>query len=233
MKFHILIAGAALAAMSSGVAPSSFAQSGAPDGTNKSQTGQVEPGSSPTPQADTEQHGHTHAGTTSDQPGTKTLNGQTTSTGATAKPTADYVAEAARSDMYEIRSSELAVRKAQSPAVKQFAQQMIRDHNETSAKLKAALAGAGIAAPPPAQLDARRQAMLDALNGQSGPAFEKAYLDQQTAAHQEALDLHSAYAAGGDNAALKALAAATAPRIQHHFDMVKQIASGKPAPAAR
>jgi putative membrane protein len=141
--------------------------------------------------------------------------------------TADaYVTNAAISDLYEIESSKLALDKSSSDAVKKFARQMIKDHTDTSAKLKSTIADAGIRSAPPSALDARRQGMLDNLRSLSGADFDKAYLDQQTAAHQEALTLHSDFARNGDNAPLKKLAAATAPRIQHHFDMVKQLDRG-------
>lgn len=138
--------------------------------------------------------------------------------------TADaYVTNAALSDMYEIESSRLATQKARSAGVKTFAQQMITDHSATTAKLKATVASAGLQLAPPAQLDPRRQSMLDTLKGLSGADFDRAYLEQQTAAHQEALALHSGFAKQGDNAALKRFAAETTPKIQHHFDMVKRL----------
>jgi putative membrane protein len=233
MKFRIFIAGASLIALA-GAAPSATAQTAAPGAGSTSDRAQDRTTDPQDLQPGTDQHGDRHGQAGPDQAQTGPQpNQRPNSAGAPAKPTPEYIAEAARGDMYEIRSSELAVRKAQSPAVKQFAQQMIRDHNDTSAKLKKTLADARIAAAPPSQLDARRQAMIDTLNGQSGAAFDKAYLEQQTAAHQEALALHSGYAASGENAALKALATATEPRIQHHYDMVKQIASGRASQAAK
>jgi putative membrane protein len=71
--------------------------------------------------------------------------------------------------------------------------------------------------------------MLDALKGLSGTTFDKAYLEQQATAHQEALLLHSGYADDGENDALQKLAAATAPKIQHHAEMVKKLAAANAA----
>lgn len=136
-----------------------------------------------------------------------------------------YVSNAAISDMYEIQSSKLAVQKSQSTQVKKFARQMIADHTATTAKLKATLRSANLNLMPPPTPDARRQGMLDDLSSLSGMGFDKAYLDQQTAAHQEALALHSGYARDGDNPALKTLAAGIAPKIQHHLEMVQQLDS--------
>jgi len=141
--------------------------------------------------------------------------------------TADaYVTAAAVGDLYEIESSKLALERSRSAGVKKFAQQMVTDHTATTAKLKSTIAGAGLTLTPPAALDARRQGMLDNLKAASAADFDKVYLDQQTAAHQEALTVHTSFAEDGDNDALKKLAAETAPKVQHHFDMVKQLDAG-------
>lgn len=138
--------------------------------------------------------------------------------------TADaYVAAATIGDMYEIASSRLALEKSKSAEVRKFAQQMITDHEATTAKLKATLGEAKLAVTSPAQLDVRRQGLIDNLKSASAADFDTVYLDQQTAAHQEALTVQQSYADDGENPALKKLAGETAPKIQHHLDMVKQL----------
>ena len=135
---------------------------------------------------------------------------------------ADYVTQAALSDMYEIQSSQLALTRGSS-AVKGFAQQMITDHTATTNALTATLTSANMPASPPATLDPRRQAMIAALNGASGPAFDQLYLHQQLMAHQEALALHSGYAQAGDAPPLKAFAGQVAGRVQMHLDMLRTL----------
>jgi putative membrane protein len=143
--------------------------------------------------------------------------------GATENTASAYATNAALGDMYEIESSKLAASKAQSAEVKKFAAMMVTDHTMTTEKLKAALTQANLNVAPPAALDERRQRMITELQGVSGAEFDRLYLDQQTMAHQEALTLHSGFAENGDNDVLKKLAAETTPKIQHHFDMVKQL----------
>jgi len=151
--------------------------------------------------------------------------GRTLGAGGAAAPgtATDYVTKAALGDMYEIESSKLALTKAQSPAVKKFAQQMIDDHTATTAKIEATVAQQRLNITPPAALDDRRRGMIANLNGLSGTDFDRTYLDQQTAAHQEALLLHKGFAEGGDNGALKGVAAEIAPKVEHHLAMVKQL----------
>jgi putative membrane protein len=65
--------------------------------------------------------------------------------------------------------------------------------------------------------------MIDNLKAASDVDFDKAYLHQQVAAHQEALSLHKGFAEHGDNAVLKDMAAKTAPVVEMHLDHLKQI----------
>jgi putative membrane protein len=138
-------------------------------------------------------------------------------------PTAadEYVRQAALSDRYEIESSRLAIGRAQSDELKRFAQHMIDEHTATSAALMAALPRAGVTAPDISAPDRLRQGLLDALQqAQNGGEFDRRYRGQQLQAHREALALHQNYAANGDNAVLRELAAQTASRVAHHLEML-------------
>ena len=134
--------------------------------------------------------------------------------------TEDFVAKAAMSDMYETTSSKMAASMATTPALKSFAKQMIDAHTATTRELKAAKAKDNVIAMPPATLDAEHQALIDALKGAKGAAFDTLYRTQQTDAHTKALALMQAYAASGDKPAVKAFAAATAPKVKSHLDML-------------
>lgn len=134
-----------------------------------------------------------------------------------------YVAAAAIGDMYEIQSSRLALAKVQSAGVKSFAKQMIADHTATTQQLQQLARTQEVGRVLPTELDERHQAMIDALKGISGAAFDKAYLEQQATAHQEALLLHGNYAGDGGKEQLQKFAAATTRKIQHHADMLKRL----------
>ena len=133
-----------------------------------------------------------------------------------------FVQDAARSDMYEVAAGRLAVAKTGDPAVKSFARRMVEAHTKTTTALKAALPS-GVT--PPSELDKRRQGLLDDLRASKGPEFDKRYINQQVAAHQEALALMRGYAAHGDDPALKAVAAKAVPIVEHHLEMAKQLAA--------
>jgi putative membrane protein len=144
-----------------------------------------------------------------------------------ANTTSGYVTGAAMGDMYEIEAGKIAAQRAKSPELKAFAQMMIKDHTQSSAELKAALADGSAGVTPPADLDARRKGMLQNLRAAGDTDFDLAYLHQQLAAHLEALTLHSGYADQGDNAALKAVAAKVKPVVEHHIAEIRRIGGDK------
>ncbi len=147
------------------------------------------------------------------------------SAGASADMTPEarmaYVEMAASSDMYEIQSSQMAASRAQNPAMRSFAEMMIRDHTNTSQQLMAAASAAGSPPMTPRLLPMHAQ-MLARLQGRSGADFDREYGRQQLVAHQQALALHSNYSARGDTPALRVVAASAVPVVTQHLNMVRQ-----------
>lgn len=148
-------------------------------------------------------------------------------TGAVAAPagaatTDGFVTNAAVAGMYEIESSKLALQRSNNPKVKELAQKIIDDHTKAAAELKATATGvAGVTIP--AALDERHKGLIDNLRGATNADFDRTYLEQQNAAHREAVDLFGGYADGGDNAALKAFAVKTKPALEMHLQMVEAL----------
>jgi putative membrane protein len=137
---------------------------------------------------------------------------------APAAPTAaEFVSKAAATDMFEIAEAKLALKHASSAQVKKFASMMIADHTKSTAALKAAIAKSGQTLTPPATLPADMQSKVDALGQTAARDFDKAYLADQVGAHQMALGVMQAYAAGGDVADLKTFATDTTTVVQQHL----------------
>ncbi len=134
-----------------------------------------------------------------------------------------FVENAARSDMYEIQSSELAQQRSKSAAIKKYAAMMIKAHTATSAELNTLISGgkAGADVKLPVALDERRQGLVDNLKSASDSDFDARYVDQQAAAHRETAILMDGYGAAGSNADLKAMAKKTAPKVKAHLNMVE------------
>lgn len=141
-------------------------------------------------------------------------------------PTHDFVVAAAQTDAFERQEGRLAQARASNPKVRDFGAMMVKDHTQTTAALKAALAKAHLDAPPPG-LSADQQQDIDKLTGLQGPAFDKEYLRQQIDAHTKALAVMQGYAANGERDILRQAAADTVPIVERHLSMAKAIDAGE------
>lgn len=135
--------------------------------------------------------------------------------------TAAFVSNASQSDMYEIQAGQMASQKGTSPDVKAFGKMMVTDHTAMSNEMKPLITAAG--QTPATALDQRRKGMIDNLTAATGADFDKEYIKQQIAAHEEALTLMQGYAKDGSDAGLKGGAAKAVPKIQMHLDKAKSI----------
>jgi len=135
--------------------------------------------------------------------------------------TGAFVSNASQSDMYEVEAAKMAQTRSKNADIKAFAKMMVTDHTKSTAMLKPLAQAAG--QTPADKLDQRRQGFIDNLKAASDADFDKTYVDQQVAAHEEALTLMQGYAKDGGDAALKDAAAKIAPTVQMHLDKIKSI----------
>lgn len=139
-----------------------------------------------------------------------------------APTTADFVKEAAISDMTEIAAAKIALEKGNRDD-KKFAEQMVTDHAKTSSELKAMVTGGEVTAEIPTALDSSSQKKIERLKDAKPDDFASEYGRMQVSAHKEAVSLFQRYSRSGDNPALKAWALKTLPHLQHHLDMAKAL----------
>jgi putative membrane protein len=135
--------------------------------------------------------------------------------------TADFVKEAAMSDMTEIAAAKLGQERGNAPE-KAFAGQMITDHTKTSEELKSMASTDAKAALPPA-LDSSSQGKIDKLKNAKPEDFSSDYDSMQVSAHKDAVSLFERYAKGGDDPKLKDWAGKTLPALQHHLEMAQNL----------
>ena len=135
--------------------------------------------------------------------------------------TGAFVSNASQSDLYEIEAAKIAQTRSKNPDIKAFAKQMITDHTALMNSMKPLAQAAG--QTPADKLDQRRQGFIDNLKSASDADFDKTYLDQQVAAHEEALSLMQGYAKDGSDAGLKGGASKAIPKVQMHLDKIKSI----------
>jgi len=162
-------------------------------------------------------------GGTASTPGTTPANGGTgTGKSLSTLSSAEvcFLDKAAASNQFEIQSSQLALQKSTSSAVKKVAQKIITDHQTAGARLKTLAAGYG--AVPSSQINTQQQQLIQTLRGQTGKNFDLVYLTQQVAAHNEAINLFTSYSqpASAADAAVRQFAAQTLPALKAHLQMV-------------
>lgn len=136
--------------------------------------------------------------------------------------TADFVTQAAVSDMFEIQTSQLALQQSNDPT-KAFAKQMITDHEMTAGELKGIIQSGKVQAKLPTALDSTHQGKLDKLKSLKGDDFTKQYQNDQFTGHKNTVDLFKRYASEGDNPELKAFASKHLPHLERHLKMAQDL----------
>jgi putative membrane protein len=138
-----------------------------------------------------------------------------------ATTVAGYVPAAVMGDMYEIQAADIALQRSQNADVKALAAAIKTDHTAASNAFRALLRTAAPGETAPAALDQRRQGMLDNLRSASAATFDATWLDQQIAAHNEALTLQRGFSDQGSP--LAAHARSVVPKIERHLQEAQRI----------
>ena len=141
----------------------------------------------------------------------------------TVMPAAEFAATAAGRDLFEIASGRLAQQKGQSDAVKSMGEMLVEEHTKSSNELKTMLQGVTppVALPtgPPPELQAR----IDALAALQGEEFDKQWVSEQIAVHQQTLAELNGYIAKGDSSTLKDWASRATGVVQKHLNELNQL----------
>jgi putative membrane protein len=132
----------------------------------------------------------------------------------------NFVQLAASSDMFEIRSSQLALQKSRNPAVRRFAERMIADHTKTTQLLAGMAQAKGIVLPT--EMDPEQQRMLTALQNTSR-TFDREFWRQQAFAHEAVQAAFQTEIASGYDTDLRTFAQQTLPIIQDHLAMAQRM----------
>lgn len=134
-----------------------------------------------------------------------------------------YVAKAGAADLYEIQASQMAAARTHRPQVRDFAQMLVTDHNRSTQMVTDAARSDGLTPRPP-MLEPAQRAMLRQLGRARDRDFDRLYLSQQIAAHQQGLALHRAYARNGQSRALRRAAQDIVPVVQTHLGRARELA---------
>ena len=132
---------------------------------------------------------------------------------------ATYIASASSIELFEILSSELALQRARTKRVREFAQMILDTHKGASMQLS--LAGRRLNLLPSATLSPSHEAMLNQLR--VAPDFDGLYRRQQVAVHQDALRIHGNYAALGASPTLRPVAQSMVPVFRRYLRLLRYL----------
>lgn len=122
-------------------------------------------------------------------------------------------------NMYEIEAGRIAMQRARSPAVRDFAATLVSDHTRAAQ----ALGDGMIFRFEMSQLLPRQRDALAALDNAPPRAFDLVFLDQQIAAHRMTIAIYSAYAQQGWEPFLRQAAATALPVLEDHLRAAQDI----------
>ena len=132
--------------------------------------------------------------------------------------------EVAKGGTMQLEVSKVAVQQASNPEVKALAQAEIDEQTGLSQKLQEIASAKGVTLP--SSPDAETQAMVSKLQGMSGAAFDKMYVDESGVKGHEKLDkVMSKVESNASDPSLKGVGKAAHPLVKTHLKVAKEIKS--------
>jgi putative membrane protein len=149
--------------------------------------------------------------------------GQTSAAVIGANTVGGFVTSLATSDLYELEAARIANTRSQNAGVRELAAMITTDHTASTNKLKTIAPIEATGTTLPTTLDERRQGMIDNLNAATPADFDRVWLTQQVAAHNEALTLLNGFKDKTDSPQLAALATEIIPKVTLHRDHAQRL----------
>lgn len=137
---------------------------------------------------------------------------------------AKFMITAAEGGLAEVEMGRMALERASSEAVKQYAQRMIDDHARTGDELKQLAATKGIRLPTGPS--PRQMSLMEKLRQKTGADFDRMYIKEGgVKAHQSMEKLFQKESTQGKDADVRAFAAKTLPAVQEHLRMARDMSA--------
>jgi putative membrane protein len=161
---------------------------------------------------------------------TGTATGNATGTGSTyANSSASgldhadrsFLQKAARGNLAEVETGQLAAQQSSDPQVKQFGERMVQDHSQANDKLKTVAESVGVQLPTqPSHADMQEMSKLKSLSGQK---FDKTYANAMLKDHRKDVQEYEHVAQTAKNPEVRAYAEQTLPTLKEHLALAEQL----------
>lgn len=164
------------------------------------------------------------SGTTPSTSGASGTTGAAASTLSQADQT--MVKDLAQANMAEVEAAKLAQQKSSNDQVKTYAQKMIDDHTKANDQLQQLAQSKNVTLPT--ALDSTHRSELKNLSALSGTSFDKKYMSQGGVTdHGKTHALLTRIQKNAKDTDLKTLASNMLPTVDEHWQMAKQMSTGK------
>jgi putative membrane protein len=124
----------------------------------------------------------------------------------------------------EIELARMAEQKGQSGAVKQFAQQMMRDHGAATDQFRRVMDKTGVALPEERMPE--HKTVADQLSHMQGKEFDQAYASAMMKDHQKMVAMFGQASQSASSNDVKQLAQNLLPTLRRHLEMAQKLPNG-------
>lgn len=135
----------------------------------------------------------------------------------------DFAARASMANMFEIEAAKVELAKGKADDARQFARDMLKDHEKAGLLLIEAAKEDGIVFPT--SLDSEYRQKVTALQDSDPANLGPAYLSTQLTVHQEALGLFKSFSKSGPDGQLRNVASKIVPDLHMHLTRVQGLTS--------
>lgn len=150
------------------------------------------------------------------QPGQPRLLAPHPAPGHLGRTDASFIRDAAQSGAAEIAKARVALQRSRNPAIREFAQVIVRDHQDVNARLAQIARAKGVAMPPTPS--AKQLRAVRDLQGAAARDFDARFLRQMVDDHQKAIDQFGHEVKGRhQDSDLKEFAQQTLAKLQQHM----------------
>jgi putative membrane protein len=143
------------------------------------------------------------------------------SSSTSANADQDFIANAAKGNRAEVTLGKMVESKTKDPSVRQFAQQMVKDHTTALNELTQLAQSKNITLPEGLPDDAT--ALQSKLSSASGKALDKDYMDSMVDDHKKDVSEFQDASQNAKDPDVKQWAAKTLPTLQAHLQKAEQI----------
>jgi putative membrane protein len=133
-----------------------------------------------------------------------------------------FVKKAAHDNQAEIELGQLAQQKAANPRVKQFAEQLVKDHQDANQQLMSWAQGRNVDLSDKGK-DKAVQKEHDKLAKLSGGEFDRQFMDRMVKDHKDDVSAFEKESKKADDPQVKQFAATILPKLQQHLQMAQDI----------